>query len=74
MTNKDDTQGWIVMHCLNAYKDEHGNDGEHKVPVEGYDTPMTKIDALSALQEIETTRPNEDFSIRRVPKVAPFQR
>ena len=60
---------WVVMHCLDAFKDAHGNTGQHKVILEGYDTPMTKEDALEALNSIEAQRPNEDFSIRRIAEV-----
>jgi len=61
------------MHCLNAFKDAQGNVGEHKIPLEGYDTPMTKSDALKALQKVEASRPDEDFSIRRLADVSPFK-
>jgi len=61
------------MHCLNAYKDAQGKPGEHKMPLEGYDTPMTKSDALKALQRVEASRPKEDFSIRRLSDVLPFK-
>ena len=54
------------MHCLDAYKDADGNPGDHKVPLEGYSSPMTKSEALKALNEVETSRPNEDFSILRI--------
>ncbi len=37
------------MHCLDAYRDVHGNPGEHKVPLDGYDEPMSKDDALKRL-------------------------
>ena len=65
---------WIVMHCLNAFKDANGNPGEHKIPLSGYDTPMTKTVALEALAEVEAARPNEDFSIRRLGDLLPFAR
>ena len=69
----DDPKKWIVMHCLDAFKDAHGNQGEHKIPLEGYDIPMTKAEALKALAEVENIRPNEDFSIRRLSDVLPFK-
>lgn len=65
---------WIVVHCLDAFRDASGQPGEHKVPVPGYDTPMTKSNALKALRRIEADRPGEDFSIRRVADVLPFER
>lgn len=43
---------YIVMHCLNAFRDAHGNPGEHKIPLAGYDTPMTKVEALKALKKV----------------------
>jgi len=57
---------WIVMHCINAFRDADGNKGEHKVPVAGYDLSMTKEEALNALHEIEQAQPKKDFSIRRI--------
>jgi len=70
----EEPKQWIVMHCLNAFKDAHGKAGEHKIPLEGYDTPMTKTEALKALNDVEKTRPNEDFSIRRLSDVLPFNK
>ncbi|MGB7297700.1 MAG: hypothetical protein WBD34_00105 [Burkholderiaceae bacterium] len=64
--NDREVREWIVMHCLDAYKDAFGNPGEHKVPLAGYDTPMTKADALKALALVERARPGEDFSVRRL--------
>jgi hypothetical protein len=60
---------WIVMHCLDAWRDANGNPGEYKIPLAGYDTPMTKAQALKALSDVEKARPNEDFSIRQIAKV-----
>jgi hypothetical protein len=57
---------WIVIHCLDAFRDAHGNPGEHKIPLKGYDTPMTKKEALKALKNVVKAHPNEDFSIRQV--------
>jgi hypothetical protein len=37
--------------------------------VPGFDTPMTKEEALKALQDIEAQRPQKDFSIRRITRV-----
>jgi hypothetical protein len=65
---------WIVMHCLDAFRDANGNPGEHKIPLEGYDIPMTKTQALKALAEVEKARPNEDFSIRQIGEVLPMKR
>lgn len=70
MTKKE----WVVMHCLDAFKDAHGNAGEHKVILEGYDTPMSKPDALDALKSVERLRPHEDFSIRRIASVHDIER
>ena len=33
---------WVVMHCLDAFKDAHGNAGQHKVILEGYGHPDDK--------------------------------
>lgn len=52
---------WIVAHTLDAFHEEHGQTGEHEVPVPGYDVPMTKSDALEALRRIVANRPGEDF-------------
>jgi len=68
MTDSDKKQ-WIVMQCHDAWHDAQGNPGEHKIPLEGYDIPMTKIDALQALKEAEANRPDEDFSIRKIADV-----
>jgi len=54
------------MHCLNAFRDADGSEGEHKVPLTGYDESMTKEEALKVLDEVERARPNQDFSIRRI--------
>lgn len=62
------------MHCLNAFTDAKGNPGQHKIPLSGYDTPMTKAVALEALAEVEAARPNEDFSIRRLGDLLPLGR
>ncbi len=70
----EEKKEWIVMHCLNAFKDASGQAGEHKIPLKGYDTPMTKAAALKALAEVENTRPNEDFSIRRLGDLLRFQK
>lgn len=68
MMNNDQSlkREWSVMRCLNAYRDVHGNPGQHKVPLDGYDHPMTKDEALKRLAEVEQARPDEDFSIRRL--------
>ena len=63
---------WIVMRCIDAYRDADGNPGQQKEPVPGLDTPMTKEEALTALREIEALRPGEDFSIRRIAAVLPL--
>ena len=63
---------WIVLHCLDAWRDANGNPGQHKVPLVGYDKPMTYAAAWEALQQIEAERPDEDFSIRRLAEVFPF--
>ncbi len=60
---------WIVMQCFDASRDAQGNPGEHKEPVPGLDTAMTKEDALKAFHAIEAQRPGEDFSIRRIAPV-----
>jgi hypothetical protein len=65
---------WIVMHVLDAFRDANGKPGEHKIPLKGYDTPMTKEEALKALEEVEKARPNEDFSIRQIGEVFPMKR
>ena len=70
----DPTREWIVMHCLDAWHDANGNPGQHKVPLKGYDRPMSYAEAWAALEKIEAERPNEDFSIRRVAKVLPLRR
>jgi len=57
---------WVVMQCLDAFQDAQGNKGEHKIPVPGYDTPMTKEEALQALEIVEQKNPGLDFSIRRM--------
>ncbi len=57
------------MQCFDAFKDAQGNPGQHKEPVPGFDVPMTKIDALKALHDMEAQRPNEEFSIRRIAPV-----
>ena len=60
---------WIVMQCFDAFRDANGNPGQQKEPVPGFDTPMTKEDALKALRGIEAQRPQEEFSIRRIEPV-----
>lgn len=72
--NDDAEKQWIVMHCLDAFKDANGQAGEHKIPLEDYDTPMTKATALEALAKIEQARPHEDFSIRRLGDLLPFNK
>lgn len=69
MTQKKE---WIVMHCLDAYRDANGQPGAHKIPLEGYDTPMTKAEALAALKQVVQGRPNQDFSIRKIAAVVEF--
>ena len=59
---------WVLMQCLDAFKDAQGNPGVHKVPVPGYD-PMSKAEARQALAAIEAERPDEDFSIRKLAEV-----
>ncbi len=56
------------MRCLDAFHDASGGAGEHKIPLDGYDTPMTK-----ALAEVEKNRPDEDFSIRKIADVFPIK-
>jgi hypothetical protein len=68
----DPTPEWIVMHCLDAFRDASGQPGEHKVPLAGYERPMSYREAWDALRRIEAGRPGEDFSIRRVAGVLPF--
>jgi hypothetical protein len=68
----DPAPEWIVMHCLDAFRDASGQPGQHKVPLEGYDQPMSYREAWEALQQIETEHPGEDFSIRRVAEVLAF--
>lgn len=60
------------MQWFDAFRDENGNPGEHKIPVSGYDTPMTKSEALEALRLIEADRPGVDFSIRRIAGIVHF--
>lgn len=68
----DTAKQWIVMQCFDAFKDAHGDPGQHKEPVPGYDTPMTKAEALKVLEDIEQQRPDEDFLIRRIAPVVDF--
>lgn len=68
-----DKSQYIVMQCLDAFKDAHGNPGQHKEPVAGFDMPMNKTDALAALKSIEAQRPGEDFSLRRIAPVIQFE-
>ena len=70
----DPQREWIVLHCLDAWHDANGAPGQHKVPLEGYDTPMSYAEAWDALKRIEAERPDEDFSIRRLAEVFPFPR
>ena len=70
----EESKEWIVMQCIDAYRDAQGDPGEHKQPVPGLDTPMTRSEALQALEDIEQRRPGEDFSIRRVAPVVPIDR
>ena len=70
----DPKREWIILHCLDAWRDANGKPGQHKVPLEGYDRPMSYAEAWAALEKIETERPNEDFSIRRVAEVFPLRR
>ena len=72
MTTRNGSKEWIVMQCFDAFLDAQGNPGEHKDPMPGFDTPMTKDEALMALEAIEKQRPHEDFSIRRIAPVIPF--
>ncbi len=65
---------WIILQCLNAFRDAQGNPGQHKVPVPGYDTPMTREEARNALSKIEKLRPDDDFSARRIAEVKHFPR
>jgi len=69
----EEQKQWIVTHCLSTLKDAHGKAGEYKIPLEGYDKPMSRKDALLALKQVETSRPNEDLSIRRLSDVLPFK-
>ena len=64
---------WIVMQCFDTFRDATGNPGQHKEPVPGFDTPMTKEDALKALRGIEAQKPGEDFSIRRIAPVVQLE-
>lgn len=65
---------WIVVHCVDAYRDAAGNPGQHKVPVPGLDTPMSRDEALQALRRIEAERPGHDFSIRRIATVVSLRK
>jgi hypothetical protein len=56
----DDNDKWVVMECLNAFKDANGHPGETKVPVS---PAMSKAEALA---EIEAHKPKADFSIRKL--------
>ena len=61
------------MQCLNAFRDEYGNPGEHKVPVPGLDVPMEREEAREALRKIQEARPDDEFSIRRIAPVLAFR-
>ena len=37
--SKPAAKEWIVMHCLEAFRASDGGEGQHKVPLEGFDTP-----------------------------------
>jgi hypothetical protein len=69
MTTRKTSKEWIVKQCFDAFRDAQGNPGQHKEPVPSFDTPMTKEEALKALQDIEAQRPQKDFSIRRITRV-----
>ena len=68
------SRAWILMQCIDATRDDYGNLIEENEPVPGFDTPMSKTEALKALQEIKHQRPDVDFSIKRVALVIPFGR
>jgi hypothetical protein len=70
---EDPSREWIVMHCLDAFRDASGQPGQHKVPLAGYDQPMSYREAWEALAKIEAERPTEDFSIRRLADVLPLK-
>ena len=53
--------------CLDAFRDAHGNPGQHKVPV--YDTAMIREKALKVLREIQERRPDDEFSMRPITNV-----
>lgn len=65
---------WIVVQCFDAYRNPDGTPGQDKRPVAGFDTPMSKADALDALRRLERERSEEDFSIRRLGDVVNLER
>jgi hypothetical protein len=71
MNNKGSGQ-YIVMHVLDVWHDADGSPGEHKIPLQGYDTPMSKAKALQALRKVVRQNPREDFCIRQIAKVLPL--
>jgi len=46
----EERKEWIVMQCIDAYRDAQGDPGEHKKPVPGLDTPMTRSEALQSFE------------------------
>ncbi len=43
------------MQCFDAFKDAHGNPGQHKEPLTGFDTPMLKNWLANTVMPFVTT-------------------
>lgn len=61
---------WVILECLDAFRDELGRPGQHKVPVTDLAKLYTRAEAFDVLGEWVERFPDREFSMRRVEPVA----
>jgi hypothetical protein len=59
----DTEKCWVLMECVDVYRDGHEHPGEQKMQIS---PPMTKKQALAAQVKAKVESPNTDFSIRKL--------
>lgn len=68
-TADPDVREWCIVECLDAFRDEQGRPGQHKVPVTDLAELYTRDEAWHQLEAWERRHPDRDFSMRRVKPV-----
>ena len=68
-TADPDAREWVVVECLDAFRDETGGRGETKVPVTDLAALYTRAEAWAELHVWTHRYPDREFSMRRVSSV-----